>query len=1044
MMDAKGRPGHRNTALQRFAARSLAVVALILAIVVHVSESDAQQSSGGLSDILNGNLSPEQMIQMFTSGRSGLSQSPSGQSQTTIMEPSAPSNPVLPRSRLELIMSARAGVLLSQFGYDQLGVGRSVAQSQVGGVPDNYVLGPGDEIVATFRGQENAEFRADVDRNGTVVLPKLPPIPAAGRTLGDFRASLDADVGRAYVSTRVFVSVSRIRQISVIVAGEVWSPGVRTLTGLSSPIDALLVSGGIKKSGSLRNVQIVHQGHVGSIDLYAYLTNGVAARQALLTDGDRIVVPPLGKTVSASGWVRRPGIYELAPGQSAVSVHQLLELAGGTEVRGRYRQQIMRIEPNGQTQLAPVTSESQVVGDSDMLVVLPEANQVVDRATLSGGTPLAGSYSIKPGMHVSELLKSPGALGSTPYTVFGIISRKDPRTYLRTLIAFSPIAALSGTDDPELLTDDVVRVFSMNESRMISKSLADYEKFRNFREELSRNPYATGDRLGTQNGPASNARGQSVANMSLDQSSAQWANYERPPPCIPDQLSPFGQPAPGETAAAGQAAPYGYAQQSPYDQSGSNTASSSAASSGQGSSPNSAAALGLAQSLGLGNASSLQNLLGSNAGALSKAGAGAQQAAEAAAPSTSGLLGGAPPGSEAPSPGSTCVPAPNLEQELSASGAYPANTEARSVAEVASQLEIDTMVLVNFLEDHEVTLDGAVRGPGAYVIGPGINLHDLIMVAGGTYHWADQSGVELISTRVDETMSRSLTQRINLPLTEANLSNYIVHPRDELRFHEVFTDTGLGSVTLEGEVRFPGQYKIIRGEHLSDLLKRAGGLTDVSYPYGTIFLRRSVAALEEESFRRTAEGVENQLILAMSHGSNAAVTSPHVDPQTFGTLQIFVNAIRNQKGLGRISVVADPAILARKAEANVLLESGDVVFIPQRPSTVSVMGEVMQPGSFVYQPGMSAKEYLSKAGGFSGFADDSLTFIVFPDGSAKQLEDGGWLPFGSQPIPPGSVIVVPRDIAPLLWADILQNATQVFSQLAVAGASLAVISQNLH
>ena len=82
----------------------------------------------------------------------------------------------LPSSRLEQIMSARAGAKLEQFGYDQLGRGRAVSMPQTGAVQDDYVLGPGDQIVVSLRGQENSELRAEVNRNGEVVLPRLNPI----------------------------------------------------------------------------------------------------------------------------------------------------------------------------------------------------------------------------------------------------------------------------------------------------------------------------------------------------------------------------------------------------------------------------------------------------------------------------------------------------------------------------------------------------------------------------------------------------------------------------------------------------------------------------------------------------------------------------------------------------------------------------------------------------------------------------------------------------------------------------------------------------
>ena len=406
----------------------------------------------------------------------------------TVLEPTSFANPNLPQSRLERIMSARAGVRLTQFGYDQMGVGRAVTLPQVGDVQDNYILGPGDEIVITLRGQDNTAHRVVVDRDGNVVLPRVSPVAAAGLRFGDFRAQLLAAIHSAYMATDAYISVGRLRQISVMVAGEVGSPGVRTLTGLSSPIDAILVSGGVRKTGSLRNIKLIHQGRTVSIDLYGYLTTGVSPRQVTLGDGDRIIVPPLAKVVAAAGWLRRPGIYEIPDGQGALSVRSLSNLAGGLEVRGRYRLAVMHIQADGQTQLVPVTSEGNLVRDGEILMALPGADQVVDRATLAGGTSLAGGYSIKNGAHLSEILKEPGALGTSPYTVFGIISRRDPRTYLRSLIAFSPVAALSGDFDPTLMSGDVVRIISMRESRLLSRSLKIYAALKRYEDDRKRNP----------------------------------------------------------------------------------------------------------------------------------------------------------------------------------------------------------------------------------------------------------------------------------------------------------------------------------------------------------------------------------------------------------------------------------------------------------------------------------------------------------------------------------------------------------------------------
>ncbi len=105
-------------------------------------------------------------------------------------------------SRLEQVMSSRAGVKLRQFGYDQFGVGRPVSIPQMGAVQDDYVLGPGDEIDVSLRGQQNAEYQVTVGRDGRLILPLLNPVSAAGRPFGEFRRDLLSAISRAYLSTK--------------------------------------------------------------------------------------------------------------------------------------------------------------------------------------------------------------------------------------------------------------------------------------------------------------------------------------------------------------------------------------------------------------------------------------------------------------------------------------------------------------------------------------------------------------------------------------------------------------------------------------------------------------------------------------------------------------------------------------------------------------------------------------------------------------------------------------------------------------------------
>ena len=216
---------------------------------------------------------------------------------------------------------------------------------------------------------------------------------------------------------------------------------------------------------------------------------------------------------------------------------------------------------------------------------------------------------------------------------------------------------------------------------------------------------------------------------------------------------------------------------------------------------------------------------------------------------------------------------------------------------------------------------------------------------------------------------------------------------------------------------------------------RAGGLTNTAYPAGAIFLRKSAAQSERDSYVRAAREIEDQLVVAMTRIGN-----DKVDPGTFASMQIFVNELRNQQALGRISVVADPSILAANPGLDPLLEAGDIIYIPQRPSTISVLGQVMQPGNYIYLPGKSIGDYIDQAGGYSSTADSSQTFVIQPNGSAQKIEKS-WLGYDTSVLPPGSAIVVPRDVTPLDMRQVILDVSSIFSQLAISAASLAVLSK---
>ena len=382
-------------------------------------------------------------------------------------------------SPIERLMSARAGVPIRQFGYDVFGRGTPVVVRQSGSLQEDYVLGEGDEIVLTLHGQQNTSFRTKIDRDGRAVLPSLPAIPAAGRHFGEFRADLEAAARQAATGTEAIVSVGTVRQISVRVAGEVNSPGLISVSGLATALDALSLAGGIKTTGSLRAVEIVHGGKTSRVDLYSLLSGQATGADVGLAEGDRIVVPLQTSAIAVVGQVKRQAIYELPPGQNALSIFDALRLAGGTEVRGAYRYSILRTREDGKREMIQVASGSGgTLQDGDILFVAPTSDISLAKIELMGGTAVNGTYPLGTVRSLRGLLSSPElfspALGKPlPYMLADAVIRLDPVTLQHSVIPFSAVEVLEGKADLALQSNDQIYITNVAEMRYIAHRAAD-------------------------------------------------------------------------------------------------------------------------------------------------------------------------------------------------------------------------------------------------------------------------------------------------------------------------------------------------------------------------------------------------------------------------------------------------------------------------------------------------------------------------------------------------------------------------------------------
>jgi polysaccharide export outer membrane protein len=229
-------------------------------------------------------------------------------------------------SALETAYSIRAGQKLQQFGYDLFAVPGPDIRKQLdkaaafsprmptGDARDEFLLHPGDELEIAFTGQRTDHGLYKITSEGLLSVPGLPPIPAEGRAIGQVRLSVKA-AARTLHNVDAHVSLSSVRQIEVLVTGHVQRPGRQNLTIFHTVVDALIEAGGINKDGSLRQIRLVRRGGSAPIDLYALLLHGSGA-DLQLQDGDRIIVPPIGPVMAVAGKAKRPGIYELLPGEN--------------------------------------------------------------------------------------------------------------------------------------------------------------------------------------------------------------------------------------------------------------------------------------------------------------------------------------------------------------------------------------------------------------------------------------------------------------------------------------------------------------------------------------------------------------------------------------------------------------------------------------------------------------------------------------------------------------------------------------------------------
>jgi protein involved in polysaccharide export with SLBB domain len=348
-----------------------------------------------------------------------------------------------------------------------------------------------------------------------------------------------------------------------------------------------------------------------------------------------------------------------------------------------------------------------------------------------------------------------------------------------------------------------------------------------------------------------------------------------------------------------------------------------------------------------------------------------------------------------------------------------------------------------------VTIRGEVLRPGKYPMARGMTAAQLVRMAGGFKRDALRDSADLTSydvqngTRVVEALS---TVRIGDAVTGANpKADVSLKPDDILSIHQITSWNDIGeSVTIRGQVRFPGNYGFTDGERLSSVLRRAGGLLPTAYPIGAVLVRVQVRELEQQS--------RDELIRQIETNSAAARLSPGIaGSNSAGALQLIkaqqdqvLGDLKAHPPTGRmvIHISADIDSWAN-TQADIELRRGDVLTIPRRPGFVLVSGQVYNATALTFSPGKTAEWYLSRAGGTNATANRKEVFIIRANGSVVGRRSGGWFNGDvlSTKLDPGDVIVVPQKIigGSLFWRNLLSTGQLAASVAITAGVATAAL-----
>ncbi len=342
----------------------------------------------------------------------------------------------------------------------------------------SYILDFGDALEIQLVGQKDSIDTYAIKRDGSINLPDIGTIVLSGLSLNDASSLIKAKVNNTFIGTEAFISLKNIRDISVLIVGNAYNPGIYTVNGNSSIIHALAVAGGIDDIGSYRNISLVRNGEIiKTLDLYDVLVYGKYDFSISLRSGDSIVVNQIGNVVSIESGVKRNLSYELKDGET---FQDLLRFSSGFSSNANIQNIVIKRVYGGINQVINLSLDElntfELINNDSIFIPEYKLNNIF----ISGAIKNPGNYKVFQGTTLSEMINIAGGYDDTAYPFGGYLENKKAleinqvskeklyQTYLNNIINNT-----AGSQQIDIGTLDLIR--QLRSSTVTGRVIAEFD-----------------------------------------------------------------------------------------------------------------------------------------------------------------------------------------------------------------------------------------------------------------------------------------------------------------------------------------------------------------------------------------------------------------------------------------------------------------------------------------------------------------------------------------------------------------------------------------